>query len=179
MIQYSRRKKAQRITLLRKGCCNGSWISQAETPHFLSRSRPLVRRGSPPVGLAICKRQQLVHGDDPQAPQPFASARTRTTTRRRARAPPRRVDDDPDVRVQVHQDLPAPPARAEHRHAVVAHGDHVREGPGGAAPAGRRLTQDHELGAGAAVEVCDVDTRENGVAVCAEGRGADLVCVEC
>lgn len=78
--------------------------------------------------------------------------------------------------MEVHQDLPASPARAQHREAVVAYRDHMRQSPGGAASARRRRAEDNQLRAGPAVEVCDVDSREDGVAVCAERRGADLVC---
>lgn len=77
--------------------------------------------------------------------------------------------------MQVHQDLPATPARAEHRDAVVADGDHVRESTGRAAPARSRGPEDNQLRAGPAVEVRHVYPREDGVAVRAEGRGADLV----
>lgn len=151
----------------------------------LPRRRALLGRGSAPVRLAISKRQQLVHPDDPQAAQAAAAAAAGTcssspighTIPGRSAPPPRAgVDNNPDVRVQVHQHLPAPPARAEHRDAVVADGDHVREGPRGAAPSRRGGAQDHQLRAGPAVEVRDVYPREDGVAVCAEGCRADLVC---
>jgi hypothetical protein len=91
------------------------------------------------------------------------------------------INNDPDTRVQIHQDLPAPTAGAQDSDAVVAHGNHVRQGSrdARAAPACGRGSQDDEFGAGPAVEVGDVYPREDGVAVCAQGCGAYLVCEGC